>query len=35
VLRDGFKIDLKTTLFGKTCEMPLGFAPWAMNKIVN
>lgn len=35
VLRDGEGICLKTSLFGKSLSMPVGFAPWAMNKIVH
>lgn len=35
VLRDGSKATLTTSLWGKECSMPFGFAPWAMNKITN
>lgn len=28
-------MNLNVTLFGKKCGMPLGFAPWAMNKLTH
>jgi isopentenyl diphosphate isomerase/L-lactate dehydrogenase-like FMN-dependent dehydrogenase len=35
ILRDGHGVDIKTHLFGKECSAPIGFAPWAMNIIMN
>jgi isopentenyl diphosphate isomerase/L-lactate dehydrogenase-like FMN-dependent dehydrogenase len=35
VLRKSCGTDLRTELFGRGCSAPLGFAPWAMNMIMN
>lgn len=35
ILRDASRVSTETTLFGKKCRAPFGFAPWAMNKIVH